>query len=726
MSNMLKLPEHMVFGLDIGTRSIVGSVGYMDRNKFKVVAHCVKEHETRAMMDGQIHDIGIVGNTIDDVKRELENQIGRPLKEVCIAAAGRVLKTLNVHIEVEPENDLPITSEDIYALDSRGIDKAYDEIRALYPDTNFYCVGYSVIKYYMNDFYINNLEGHKAKKIGADILATFLPNDVVEGLYSSVAIAELEVQSLTLEPIAAINIAIPEHFRLLNIALVDVGAGTSDISITKDGSIVAYGMIPHAGDEITEAIAHKCLVDFNSAEEIKRASVLDDDITYSDILGLPNTVPSKKIRSYYADTVDNTTREIADKITELNGGKSVNAVFVVGGGGKAYGFTDKLAKYLGLPKERVALRGAEVLGDVDFMMDNVVKDPLLVTPIGICVNHYNQKNNFIFVTINDEKIKLYDNDRLTVVDAAAQINFPNEQLFPRRGESIIYTINGVERMVKGEIGEPAVIIVNGEIGNINTKIKKNDKITITPSTAGEPARYVVSQIPGYKDVIKFSVNGNALECPKFVNVNGELVSGSYEIANGDVVEIMECYTVSQIMTFMDLEFDKNIVKVNGHEATADEPVYENFNLTIEERKTPVVNEDEAEDNLEDDEYSEANNYSEEATGYEDADKNATSISSDNALAADVSDDVQKEVQNGAQNKASVTATTTDNIYVIINKQVVNLTGKSAYIFVDILDFYPFDTSKSGGKEVVMTINGNRATFMDSIKDGDIIELYWKE
>ncbi len=699
MSIMSKLPDNMVFGLDIGTRSIVGSVGYMDRNKFKVVAHYVKEHETRAMMDGQIHDISTVGNTIDDVKRELENQIGKPLKEVCIAAAGRVLKTITVHIDVERDGDIPITTEEIYGLDSVGIDKAYDEIRKKYDDTNFYCVGYSVIKYYMNDFYINNLEGHKAKKMGADILATFLPNDVVEGLYSAVSIADLEVQSLTLEPIAAINIAIPEHYRLLNIALVDVGAGTSDISITKDGSITAYGMIPHAGDEITEAIAHKCLVDFNQAEEIKRASVLEEDITYTDILGLPNTVTSKRIRNIYAETVDNTTHEIADKIIELNGGKSVNAVFVVGGGGKVTGFTDKLAKYLSLPKERVALRGAEVLGDVDFMMDNVVKDPLLVTPIGICVNHYNQKNNFIFVTINDEKIKLYDNDKLTVVDAAAQINFPNESLFPKRGESIKYTVNGVEKMVKGEMGEPAIIIVNGEVANINTKIKKNDKISITSSTEGEKAKYIVSQLPGFKDELKFTVNGNTLACPKFVNANGNLVSGTYEIQDGDAIETLDYYTVEQIMTFMDLDFEKNTVKINGHDATKDEPVYENFNMIIEEKKDEPIIE------TVDDTYMDDESVDEEFVNIEDANNQEEQI---------------EEIDN-----VNDTVVSSDKIYVIVNTQVINLSGKSSYIFVDILDYYPFDTSKAGGKEVIMTINGNPATFTDAIKDGDIIDLYWK-
>ena len=130
----LKLPEHLVFGLDIGTRSIVGSVGYMDGKKFNVAGHYVKEHETRAMMDGQIHDIAKVGETIDFVKRELENQIGRPLNDVCIAAAGRVLKTVTIHVDMDRADDMVVTDEDIYSLDMLGVEKAYDIMRADYPD----------------------------------------------------------------------------------------------------------------------------------------------------------------------------------------------------------------------------------------------------------------------------------------------------------------------------------------------------------------------------------------------------------------------------------------------------------------------------------------------------------------------------------------------------------------------------------------------------------------
>ena len=230
MSEKVKFPGQLVFGLDIGTRSIVGTIGYRVGEKFYVVTQSIREHGTRSMLDGQIHDI---------YKAELERRIGRTLKDVCIAAAGRVLRTVTVRVDTELGGDREINGEDIYALDSMGVEKAYEEfLDSNDTDMKFYCVGYSVVRYYMNGYTMGNLEGHKARTIGADIIATFLPEDVVDGLYKAVGEAGLEVVNLTLEPIAAIQVAIPEMYRMLNIALVDVGAGTSDISVTKDGSTV--------------------------------------------------------------------------------------------------------------------------------------------------------------------------------------------------------------------------------------------------------------------------------------------------------------------------------------------------------------------------------------------------------------------------------------------------------------------------------------------------------
>ena len=139
--------------------------------------------------------------------------------------------------------------------------------------------------------------------------------------------------SLTLEPIAAMNVAIPEQYRLLNIGLIDVGAGTSDICLTKDGSIIAYGMIPLAGDEITEVIAKTYLVDFNTAEQIKvEASDKKEGIVeFKDIMGLTQKIPAEQILKDSESVIDKMADAAAQKIIELNGNRPVNAVFVVGG-----------------------------------------------------------------------------------------------------------------------------------------------------------------------------------------------------------------------------------------------------------------------------------------------------------------------------------------------------------------------------------------------------------
>ena len=75
----------LVFGLDIGTRNVVGTVGYRQEDEFFVMGQYIKEHETRSMLDGQIHDIGRVGRTINKVKKELETQLQVELNDVCIA-----------------------------------------------------------------------------------------------------------------------------------------------------------------------------------------------------------------------------------------------------------------------------------------------------------------------------------------------------------------------------------------------------------------------------------------------------------------------------------------------------------------------------------------------------------------------------------------------------------------------------------------------------------------
>ena len=123
--------------------------------------------------------------------------------------------------------------------------------------------------------------------------------------------------------------------------------------------------------------------------------------------------------------------------------------------------------------------------------------------MGICLNYYDQRNNFIFVRFNGERIKLYDNDNLTIVDAALQAGFPNEKLFPRRGKEINYTVNGKKRIARGETGDSAIVRVNGRLTNINAPLEVNSDIVIEPSTQGEPAFCRLEDLEEYgKSILK--------------------------------------------------------------------------------------------------------------------------------------------------------------------------------------------------------------------------------
>ncbi len=671
----------LVFGLDIGTRSIVGTVGYRSGSQFVVLAQRVKEHETRAMLDGQIHDIHKVGETIADVKRQLEEVIGRKLHEVCIAAAGRVLRTVTTHVEYPFTGDKEVNQEDIYGLVSAGVEKAYQEFLASKEedDVKFYCVGHSVVRFYLNGYPMGNLEGHKARTIGVDLIATFLPDDVVDGLYKAVELAGLSVASLTLEPIAAIQLAIPERFRMLNIALLDVGAGTSDISITNDGCILAYGMIPIAGDALTEEIAKHCLVDFATAEQIKRDAGEMDTISYTDIMFLPQIISSEEVKKVTADLIERMAGQAADKIKELNGDKAVSAVFVVGGGGKIPGYTDAIADKLGIARERVALRGEEVMQQIVFEED-IKKDSLLVTPIGICLNFYEQSNNFIFVSFNGSRIKIYDNNRLSVADAAMQAQFPNDGLFPKRGKELNFTVDGKQRMARGQMGEAAVITVNGEMADINTPIHANDIIQVIESTAGEPAHMALGDLAETSEILTVYVNEKKVEVPRFASVNGTLQSNYYELRDGDTVQILNYYTVRQIAEFMDVMLNPHMnLYVNNKLADLETPVYENFSVlwTMEKLGDVAVNDDSAADGA-----------------------------------------VERQTVNDG-NLGEIA------IQIIVNRSPVTLKGKQSYVYVDVFEAINFDLSRPRGKGIVTTLNGRPAQYLEPIHSGDVIEIYWQ-
>lgn len=731
MAGVRERQGQLVFGLDIGTRSIVGTVGHLSGGTFHVMAQRAKEHETRAMLDGQIHDIGKVGDTIAQVKKQLEEDLNRDLTEVCIAAAGRVLRTVTTYAELSFDIDKEITEEDIYVLSTMGVEKAYVEFQGSNDtDVKFYCVGYTPMRYYMNGYQISNLEGHKAKTIAVDLIATFLPDDVVDGLYKAVELAGLRVANLTLEPIAAIQVAIPEKFRMLNMALVDVGAGTSDICITKEGTITAYGMIPIAGDSLTDIIVQHCLVDFETAEQIKRSAGEKEMIEYLDIMGLPQTIASKEVLDLLAPSVENMTKLVADGIKELNGDKPVSAVFVVGGGGMIPGYTEKLAEQLGIVKERVAIRGQEVMHNISFDLEDARKDSMMVTPIGICMSYYEQSNNFIFVEFNGVRIKLYDNGKLTVADAAMQSQFPNEDLFPKRGKALTFNVNGKSRIVRGFLGEAAEITVNGVAADMYTQVNNGDRIEVKASTKGEDASLELGKLAELSEHLHIYVDKLKVDLPKSATVDGKRENEFYKVKDDDDIQINNFYTVEEIAVFLDIPVGKAIL-VNDTPAQKDTKVYETFTVSWTEAEDAPKQESSKVRTAEEPKKKRATRTKKKVEEPKE-EKKATEEPKEKQNSEEIkfeetkSEEVKaEEVKNSEEVSKEKEKPVTQEIIVIVNRQAVTLSGKNSYVYVDVFDHINFDLRRPAGKTIVTTLNGRPAEYMEALNDGDIIEIYWK-
>ncbi|MFK4997443.1 hypothetical protein ACI2OX_07465 [Bacillus sp. N9] len=214
-----------IFALDIGTRSVVGIILEFVDDQYRVLDLIVREHKERAMLDGQIHDIAAVSNVIIEIKTELEQVYG-PLSKVCAAAAGRALKTEKSKAEVSIIDKPMLSREDILHFELTAVQQAQTlaaEKQAATDTHSYYCVGYSVLHYYLDGERIGNLIDQQGKLAAVEIIATFLPRVVVDSLMKTLHRAGLELEALTLEPIAAINVLVPSSIRRLNVALVDVG-----------------------------------------------------------------------------------------------------------------------------------------------------------------------------------------------------------------------------------------------------------------------------------------------------------------------------------------------------------------------------------------------------------------------------------------------------------------------------------------------------------------------
>lgn len=715
--------SELIFSLDIGTRSVVGLIVEAIGEQYRVLDCAIREHDERSMLDGQIHDIVAVAKVIQQIKEELEQKYGQ-LHQVAVAAAGRSLRTRRVRTDMPLARHAFINREDVLTLEFAAVQEAQAELAQELKDqdvTRYYCVGYSVVNYHLDGELIGSLIDQRGDTASADVIATFLPRVVVDSLIAALKRCDLEMQALTLEPIAAINVLIPVTMRRLNIALVDIGAGTSDVALTEEGAITAYGMVPVAGDEITDALMNAYLLDFPMAEEVKRVLSTHETVTFTDILGVEQTLPCAEVIAAIESDIHLLAEKIAFKILELNG-KAPQAVMLIGGGSLTPGLTTKVAQVLNIPAARVAVRGGDAIKQ--YVGDHpLLGGPEFVTPVGIAVAARRHPLRYVTVTVNDMPIRIFDLRKMTLGDALIGAGMDIRRLYGRPGLAMTVTINGRMKMIPGKHGTPPVIEKNGQASSLDAPLEDGDTIVVVAGENGTDAQATAKDMLDQLDTLEIRCNERPLSLGPVILINGEPQSLDAEVPDRSEVEIRLPRTVGEALQIAGVvdsseqettpyQFSVNghtytlpsrtvTLEVNGKPATPSDSIRQGDELTyrLEEVSLPPIR---------------------EVIPLEEWVQESITVHFNG----------ERVVIPVAQVTITMDGRTVQDVDLVEDGAVITVKSAPATIpvFSDVFRYVDFSLEKPDRESIsgfVMLLNGEVASFQTELKSGDKLELYWE-
>lgn len=560
------MKQDYVFALDIGTRSVTGIILDKQQDSFTLIDYYMQEHHSRSMHDGQIHHVIEVSNVIRNVKETLEKKHGK-IEKVCVAAAGRSLQTIKAKAAIKLDQK-PITNDEIIKhLELSAVSQAQSHLsgnESLKTGMHYYCVGYSVLHYKLDNEPIGSLIDQTGNEASVDIIATFLPKVVVESLLAALSRANLEMDALTLEPIAAIHVLIPASMRRLNVAVVDVGAGTSDIAITDKGTVVAYGMVPIAGDEITEAISDHYLLDFPLAEQAKRSITIDGEAIITDILGFEETVTYDSVIKNIQKSIDKLASSIAEEIFRLNS-KAPQAVMLIGGGSLTPELPSMLADKMKLPKNRVAIRNISAIQKLE-KTDKLPNGPGYVTPIGIAIAAKQNPVHYVTIRVNEKVIRMFELKQLTIGDALIQAGIDINKWYGKPGLAYMVTFNGKKVTLPGSYGTAPELLLNNKPATVEMAIKNGDAITVMKGEDGKEPQITLGQFIGEVPIKQIYFQNNIFKLDGQLCINHIPVQEDVYIHDNDIITLKQEFTIE--------EFIRNVCP---EAAVPHQPFYVNIN-----------------------------------------------------------------------------------------------------------------------------------------------------
>ena len=704
----------MIFALDIGTRKVAGILGEMRGDKVHIIDAVVMEHDKRAMLDGQIHNIEDVTTIVNKIKRKLEERNNIIIEKVTTALAGRSLHTEKTSAAMDKKGE--ITKDDLAFLELESVRTGLSQLTAD-KKKDYYCVGYSPVSFSVDGEHIKNPVQQLAKhSLAVETLVTFLPKPVLDSMVSVLKNCSLTLEYITLEPIAALYVTIPDDMRLLNLALVDVGAGTSDIAITEKNKITAYGMIPKAGDEITEAICHEYLVDFNTAERIKRETSVVHGFEARDIFNHPVNITYDEFKAAAAPKADEVAKEIADEILNLNG-KQPQAVVMVGGGSSLQVLREKVAENLGLPINRVGSRTPESITNIENLPDSL-KGTEGITPLGILETALFKKGiGFVEVTVNGEKEYIINlEQKITVLEVLMSQGMELKKLYGKPGAALSFTFNGELKILRGGHAEHSKVFVNETEADLDAQVRQGDALKISPVKDGFNAQALIKDIVHENYVTTVEINGRKHDIAPVILCNKKEVSMEEALYDRADIEVKRIDNIKEALKRAGFELGETderdiIVTVNG------EPVIlkqRNFQLKVNGSE---VSTGYTLKNMDKVEYLDAPAY----YRIKDLMKNALSKKvkvSINGKPFELEQEKSDIYMNGRK--------VSEDEFIINGAVLEQKLTEEKMILSSIFKFYPINMERAKGRMLELKVNGEKAGYTTPIHDGAEIEVNFTE
>lgn len=355
--------SEIIVGLDIGTTKIAAIVGQRNENgKIEILGF--GRAESIGVKRGVVSNIEDTVQSIISAVKEAETRSDSDIVTVNVGIAGQHIKSIQYRGSVIRTN----SDNEISQADIDGLTENMYKL-AMNP-------GEEIIDVIAQEYTVDGEAGIKQPKgmLGHTLEANFHiitgQTMAAKNIYKCVKKANLQVDSLLLEPLASAEAVLSEEEKEAGVVLVDIGGGTTDIAIFQDGIVRHTAVIPFGGDIITEDIKEGCTIIKKHAEDlkVKFGSALASENRDEEIVAIPGLrgrpakeITLKNLASIIQARMEEIVEHIYFEIKNSGFEKKLIAGIVLTGGGAQLKHITQLTEFItgmdtriGYPNEHLA------------------------------------------------------------------------------------------------------------------------------------------------------------------------------------------------------------------------------------------------------------------------------------------------------------------------------------------------------------------------------------